>query len=253
MAKRTIAIPGVISLAAVLALLWWGVPRSAADPLVLVDKQETGFRYTIIDDAQEQAVRIVVDYNSDTVDGVMGYKNAVAQRSASYATSNSDRRLEVDVTLNGPMSLEQFKQFTQMYDFQPKDFVIRTIAPDGQRGTISGALTPGEVISQETLDRLLTSQPDPAAPSQGDASMLDPTSPSSRMRGVVAFRGSLLGSNYGVVAADTRVVLVDAVESELKDEALTLRPAADRSRVQYTPKNPYWYMEELGLLRPPTQ
>lgn len=253
MVKRTIAITSVISLVAAFALLWWGVTRSAADPLVLVDKQETGFHYTIIDDKQAQAVRIVVDYNSDTVDGVMGYKNAVAQRSASYAASNLDRRLEVDVTLNSPISLEQFKQFAQTYDLQPTDFVIRTVAPDGQRGTISGALASGEAISQETLDRLLASQPDPSAPSPNDDSVSDPPSPSSTMRGVVAFRGSLLGSNYGVVAGDAKVVLVDAIESELKDDALTLRPAADRSSIQYTPKNPYWYMEELGLLQPPTQ
>ncbi len=230
MNRRRSFIAGTIALGLVstLAFLWFGGPSILANGPTLLEGQETGFHYRI-GALDSRTLRIDVDYDTRTVAGVLGYQEAVATRSAGYAAANSGRRIEVDITFNKPLPLEQFDTFVQRYGLQPRDFAIRTLNPDGQRGTISGALAEGESISQESIDRLLSGM--------------------GTVRGVVSFRATLLGAKYGELAADSNVFLVDALEAELKDKAAALRPGQDRAAIEYTPRSLYWYLEDLDLVQ----
>ena len=212
-----------------LAYLWLGGLNISADSPTLADQQETGFHYRI-GAPDSLTVRIDVDYDTKTADGVLGYQKAVAARSAHYAEANTGRLIEVDVTFNKPLPMEQFNSFVEKYGLQPRDFVIRSIEPDGQRSTISGALTTGEGISQETIERMLLAN-------------------GGTVRGVVSFRAMLLGATYPQLSADGNVFLVDALEAELKDKASTLRPNQDRAAIEYTPRSLYWSLEDLGLVQ----
>lgn len=231
MTKRRFFIIGTIALSmlATLVFLWFGGSNISADAPVILDQQEVGFRYRVgAPDAK--TLRIEVDYDTQSVGGVLGYQKAVAARSARYATANSTRPIEVDVTFNKPLPLEQFNAFTEKYGLQPRDFVIRTIDPDGQRSTISGALSGDEGISQETIDRMLLSS-------------------GGTVQGLVNFRATLVGASYAQLAADRNVFLVDALEAELKDKAVGLRPKQDRAAIEYTPRSLYWFLEDLGLVQ----
>jgi hypothetical protein len=229
--KSRFLIGGAIALVVISALVYlsFGGTNISADAPTLVDQQEAGFRYRI-GAPDSRTLRIDVDYDTRTVAGVLGYQKSVAARSARYAKDNAGRLIEVDVTFNKPLPVQQFNSFVEKYGLQPRDFVIRSIDPDGQRSTISGALTAGEGISQETIERMLLAS-------------------GGTVRGVVDFRATLLGSAYPQLSADSNVFLVDALEAELKDKAATLRPNQDRAAIEYTPRSLYWFLEDLGLVQ----
>lgn len=248
--------------AAVLAIvagagILFNVPNTGADTPLLADRQETGFRYRVIAE-DDSKLRIEVDYDASTQAGVLAYQAGAGQRAAEYASSNADQRLIADITFNKPLSLEQLQELTDRYGLQPVDLVVRTVDAGGQRGTISGAIGEGEslVQAQEAIERLTGG----SSMAEGSSKAQAPVTGTSggkdtavenlvNVVGVVAFRTTLLGSSYEAVSSDSNVFLVDALESVLRAEAKELRPGQDQSAINYIGKNPYWYMEDLGLVQ----
>ena len=255
MSKRIVGAIVLLGIIAIVGLTGLTRSESSADPLVLADRQAVGFRYQIIAE-DEQILRIQLDYDTGSVPGILAYKSAVVQRAAQYAATHLTQPFEVDVTLTHPISPEEFEDLVQSYHLQPTDFVVRTVHVDGHRETISGAFagtTPVDISQevQDAIDGMLRSYSDPSAPAPDDntPSGANPVNPIT-VRGVVAFRANLLGSYYTDLAIDTSIFLVDALEAELKDEAVAIRPGQERFNVMYTPRSLYWFLEDLGLVQP---
>lgn len=231
MTRRFIILTAVLSTIAAIALFWFGSRNSAAVAPLLLDRQEDGFHYRVVAE-DDRVLRIEVDYQTNSVAGILGYKKAIVQRSAQYAAANPDKQITADITLIQPLSVDQFGALSNDYNLQPLDAVIRIIDSNGQRATISGALKQGEGIAeiQDAITRLTLNG-----------------SGSSSVKGVIAFRTTLSGSTYTKLAASGNVFLVDALESDLKDQAVGLRANQEYANIKYVGKNPYWYMEDLGL------
>ncbi len=222
------------SIAIVAALLWFGSQNIAAESTILADQQLPGLHYVIMS-GEEQSAIIQVEYDTKSADGILQYKDTVAQLSREYALAHPDTSFIVDVTFKRPMSIEDFRTLNSNYRAKPVDFALRTVASDGERGTISGAAEKAGDISTEAVDRIFNS--------------VQENQKGVTLKGVVSFRANITGATYDALSSDGNIFLVDALQPYLTDETVRLKPSVAPSEVDYHTPNPYWFMEEVGLIQ----
>lgn len=216
------------------AVLWFATNTGMAQAAQLAAKQFNSFSYTISSSTDSQA-SINVKYNTQSVANLNAYKSEAAQISSQYAVAHSGKIFVVDITFNRPLTIDEYQKFVTSYNLTAVDFAIRTVTTSGQRGTISGSLENSQTISAEEVNSILNTV-------QKHNSV--------KMLGVISSQVKINGNKYKALATDNNVYLVNALRSYLTDEATRLKPSLKASQISYYNPDPYWYLENFGLVTP---
>jgi hypothetical protein len=234
-----------------LAILAYGVARphlaqaKSDAPVTFVDKtdNESGIRYVIgYADGQFNGGVIFDDTSIEGVRKYVGFN----QRSVRDLLTAGQTKFYVLVVFNRPLSRSEFEQFVNTYALQPYSYSIRTVAPDGMRGTIYGGPIDGNLIPDDLLN--FTSK---------DVQERD----GSTIKGWIEVSAIVGRQDLVEVIRDPLVYTVDVTETILRnsltksnlsaagiDEQTIQAYLNDQSQIQMSRVPLFWFLEDYGLV-----
>ena len=140
--------------------------------------------------------------------------------------------LDVSISFRRPVPVDEFRRWVPTTPMQVKAFQARVRGPNGERWTLGGGSSPGQVVDDARLQSAL--QRMSAQGARG-------------LEGVVIAEGSVRTADYAQLAADPLVFLADVTKSAARDHVRRTTPSLASKSIHVIAPPSYWAMETIGL------
>ena len=179
-------------------------------------------------------LQIVLD--DTTPAGLKAFRTA-NQKTARELVATS-KTLIASVVLNQPLSVSEFNKLVDKYGLQVNGFQLRVIDGRGDRVTLFGAPTDGQLVPMQQLQSMLE--------------WVQKQTGTAKLLGITSIDIGLPSANYESLSADPSVFLVDLTpafaEQHLRQQYASLLKSDDAITTSAYPI--YWYLESSQLVQP---
>lgn len=189
-----------------------------------------GWGYTVVADPDGSA-RAQIDYDHGSVADLRRYA-ATNRALAHQLATDGAKTLTVSVSFRRPLSVDEFRAWAAKAPLQVDGFQLRLTGTNGQRWTLGGAPTRGELVSAVDLNRNLD-----RLRAKGAADV----------RGVIVAEGTVAAGVYDQLANDPAVFLVDVTPSAARDRIIKTVRGVDPAHLSVAVAPAFSWMEDLGL------
>lgn len=214
----------VVAISFVLTYVATGTPQH------LAEARFDGWGYTIVADP-DGFTRAQIEYDRATVEDLRKYV-ATNQSLARQLAADGYTELLVTISFRRPLSVDEFRSWAARMPLRVTDYQLRIIGTDGQRWTLGGSPSNGELVSDSDLQRNLAHLSDKGA---------------TDLRGVIVVEGQVDASAYTKLAADPDVFLADVTRTATAAHVKNNVGGIDHTRLALLVAPAFSWMEDLGL------
>lgn len=217
-------------LATMIAVLATGTGGAASQQFAQV--RFDGWGYTLVAPADGSGVtEAFVKYDAATATDLQRYA-ATNRVLAQQLAAKRQPELAASVSFRRPLSVDEFRAWAARVPLRIESFQLRLMGSEGQRWTLGGTPSQGNLIATDDLQRNLTHLA---------------TKGVTDLRGVITVEGRIKVTAYDRLANDPAVFLADVTRSAVASHVSETVPAVDANRLTVLVSPAFWRMEELGL------